>query len=464
MRSMIIFPLTMLMMCFSGGLYAEAERPNIVLIMADDLGYGHIGSFGQEKIRTPHLDQMAEEGLRFTQFYAGSPKCAPSRSVLMTGLHAGHTPVRGNSGGIPLRKEDRTFAQILQEAGYRTGLFGKWGLGDAATTGAPRKKGFDEFFGYLHQKHAHYYYANYLWYNEEKYIIPENRNGQRGVYTHDVIVEKGLEFLEAEKDNPFFAFFSFTIPHHEWTAPDGTLKEYAGVFEEEVPEHTWREGYALPDAPRANMAAMITHMDKGIGEIMAKLKALGIDDNTLVIFTSDNGADAYSIASPEFFRANGDLRGYKYDFYEGGIRVPTIARWPATIQTAKDCVTPLYFADFLPTFAALAGKKKSISKETDGISFAPTLLGEPEQEQHDFMYWGSEEGQWAGRMGNFKMVQQGDMTGPELYDLSNDTGESNDIAQKHPEIVKKMRALLGKNHDPAPPQIEPDAPDGRYYR
>ena len=463
MNKVLFIPILLSLLVIAPHATAD-ERPNIILIMADDLGYGHIGPFGQEKIRTPHLDQMAEEGMRFTQFYSGSPKCAPARSVLMTGYHAGHTPVRGNSGGIPLRKEDLTFAEVLQNAGYRTGLFGKWGLGDAGTTGAPRKKGFDEFFGYLHQRHAHFYYASYLWDNEEKYIIPENRNGKRGVYTHDVILDRGLAFLESEKENSFFAFFSFTIPHHEWTAPEETLKEYEGQFEEKVPEHTWREGYALPDAPRANMAAMITHMDKGIGKIMDKLKALGIDDNTLVIFTSDNGADSYSIASPDFFKANGELRGFKYDFYEGGIRVPTIARWPAQTPAGSDCATPLHFTDFMNTFADIAGTTKAVPKDVDGLSFLPSLTANGTQEVHDFLYWGSVKGEWAGRVGNWKVVQQEGMSKPALFDLAKDPGEQKDLADEFPTIVENITKSLENNHRPPPPQIEPNAPDGHYYR
>lgn len=445
-----------------------ASKPNIVLIMADDLGYGHLGCYGQEHIRTPNLDRLAQEGLRFTDAYAGCPQCAPSRSVLMTGYHSGHTPVRGNSGGIPLRDDDVTLGEVLQASGYRTGLFGKWGLGEAETSGAPNRQGFDEFFGYLHQKHAHFYYTDYLWHNTERYPLPGNREGKRQQYSQDVILDKAIDFIETSGDKPFFLFHSLSIPHHEWTVPEASLKEYAGTFEEHPPEFRWREGYAMPKAPKANMAAMISHMDRGVGRLLDALEAQGLRENTLVIFTSDNGADSYSIASADFFKANAPLRGYKYDLYEGGIRVPAIANWPGHIAAGGASDHPWYFADLMPTFAELAGAETSVPENVDGLSFLPALLGADAagrpQAAHEFLYWEADPEHRAARVGNWKIVKPGKDAAPELYDLGEDIAEEKDLAAQHPDLVARLEKLLEENHVDAPPQIEPPAPDGRYYR
>jgi len=452
---------------------AEARRakpPNIVLIMADDLGYGHLGCYGQQIIQTPNIDRLAREGLRFTQAYAGCSLCAPSRSVLMTGYHAGHTPVRGNSGGIPLRDGDVTMAEVLQAAGYRTGLFGKWGLGDARTTGAPNEQGFDEFFGYLHQKHAHFYYTDYLWHNREPYPLEANRDGRRQRYSHDVIVERALDFIRQEQDAPFFCFLSATIPHHEWTVPEESLEQYASSFEEQPPRFRWRQGYAMPKKPKANMAAMISHLDRGVGKVMQTLEERGLSEDTLVIFTSDNGADSYSLASPTFFQANGALRGYKGSLYEGGIRVPAIAHWPGHIAPGTASEHAWYFADLLPTCAELAGNAPGVPADVDGVSIVPALLGAQAagrpQPPHDFLFWeqwGSELPR-AVRRGNWKAVWPSKDAPIELYDLGADPGEQNDLATAHPDIVAELRGLMERNHADPPPQIEPDAPDGRYYR
>lgn len=442
----------------------EAARPNIVLIMADDLGYGHLGCYGQEHIRTPHLDRLAAEGVRFTDAYAGCPQCAPSRSVLMTGLHAGHTPVRGNSGGIPLRDADVTFAELLQDAGYRTGLFGKWGLGEAGTSGAPNKQGFDEFFGYLHQKHAHFYYTDYLWHNEAKYPLPGNANEQRTQYSHDVIMDKALEFIGGDHADPFLCFISLTIPHHEWTVPEKSLAEYAGQFEETPPEREWRPGYATPQLPKANMAAMITHMDKGIGQVMALLDENGLSENTLIIFTSDNGADSYSLACGEFFKANGDLRGWKYDMYEGGIRVPAIARWTGRTEPGKIDHSPWYFADMMPTFAALAGAEDNVPNGIDGVSIAPLFSSGSVDRLHERLIYWEAGGAVAGRLGDWKIVRKGADSPVELFNLRDDVREQHNVAAGRAGIVERLEAMLRENHQPAPPQIEPAAPDGRYYR
>ncbi len=443
-----------------------APRPNIVFIMADDLGYGHLGSYGQTKIKTPHLDRMAEEGMRFTQSYSGAALCAAARSILMTGYHGGHTPVRGNSGGIALRDEDVTVAEVLKTAGYRTGLFGKWGLGDADTTGVPNKQGFDEFFGYLHQRHAHSYHTDYLWHNEERYPFPENWNGARKTYVHDTIMEKALEFIAADEAQPFYCFISVAIPHHEWVAPEESVAPYLGKFPEERPEETWRQGYYTPDAPKATMAGMISHMDQGVGQVLDALKAKGLAENTLVIFTSDNGADRYPIANADFFNANGGLRGYKYDQYEGGIRVPTIAHWPGMLKPGTENHMPFHFMDYLPTFATLAGADAAVPPDVDGLSLAATLTGKDDTElkRDRFLYWEDQGGQRSGRLGRWKAVQRSPQSPLELYDLQVDVAETTNVAASHPDMVAKLYALLDASHSEAPPQIEPDAPKGRHYR
>ncbi len=447
----------------TGGAVAQpARRPNIVFIMADDLGYGHLGCYGQDKIRTPHLDRLAKEGTRFTQAYAGCPQCAPSRSVLMTGLHAGHTPVRGNSGGIPLRGEDVTVAEVLQGAGYRTGLFGKWGLGEAGTSGVPNKQGFDEFFGYLHQKHAHFYYTDYLWHNEEKYPLPGNADGKRTQYSHDVVLDKTLEFIGQDHAAPFFCFLSLTIPHHEWTVPEESLNEYLGQFEEKPPRYQWRKGYATPKAPKANMAAMITHMDKGVGRILQLLEEKELADDTLVIFTSDNGPDRYSLACGDFFNARGGLRGYKYDLYEGGIRVPTIARWPGRVRADATSDYPWHFADIMPTFAELAGALRAVPEPVDGDSVVPALLGQAALEDR-FLFWETNDGR-AARLGKWKVVQPERGVAVELYDLGRDPAERNNLAKQEPDLVARLTAMMDANHTDPPLQEEPNAPDGRYYQ
>lgn len=442
------------------------KRPNIVLIMADDLGYGHLGCYGQKIIQTPNLDRLATQGIRFTQAYSGSSLCAPSRSSLLTGTHTGHTAVRGNEGGIPLPLDEITLGEVLQSAGYRTGLFGKWGLGDANTPSTPNRQGFDEFFGYLHQRHAHFYYTDYLWENETKYPLPGNRDGKQEQFSHDVILEKGLEFITASKDAPFFCFFSFTLPHHEWAVPKETLALYTGKFEEQPHEYRWREGYAQPAEPKATMAAMITHMDKGVGKIMEHLASEGLAEETLVLFLSDNGGADYSLACPEFFVANGLLRDYKGSLYEGGIRVPAIARWPGRLPAGAENDAVWYGPDLMPTFAKLVGAE--IPEKCDGVSVQSAWeTGSSSAEASErFLYWelGDEKKlARAGRMGIWKSVLPSPDAPMELYDLSQDPGESTNVADQHPEIVTHMRKPLDVNHQPPPPQIEPGKPDSRQF-
>ena len=302
----------------------HAQRPpNIVFIMADDLGYGELGCYGQEKIQTPRIDQMAAEGMRFSDAYSGCSVCAPARSVLMTGMHMGHTSVRSNPGGVPILDSDITVAELLQEQGYATGCFGKWGLGDIGTDGVPWKQGFDEFVGYLHQAHAHYYYPLYIFDNERRLPLDGNEGDGRGTYSHDVIASRALDFIERQKDRPFFCYVPFTIPHSEYTAPDDDIyAEYEGRFEElTLRENPNRPGRLIrPEEPHATLAAMITRLDRDVGRILDGIAELGLDEDTIVFFTSDNGAAA--ALWTDYFLSSGRLRGAKRTFYEGGIRVP----------------------------------------------------------------------------------------------------------------------------------------------
>jgi len=413
---------------------AQRRTPNIVFIMADDLGYGHLGCYGQKKIRTPNLDRMAADGVRFSQAYAGCTVCAPSRSSLMTGLHTGHTPIRGNGGGVPLLPGEKTVAETLKDAGYRTGVFGKWGLGDAGSTGVPNKKGFDEFFGYLHQLHAHFYYTQFLWRNEKKVFLA-NRHDWRKEYTHDLIASAALDFIRKNRNNPFFLYLPFTIPHAELLVPEDSFAEYDGSFPEAPFTSEPRRHYAPNPKPKATLAAMITRMDRSVGELFALLSELGIDDKTLVFFTSDNGPDALNGNAPDFFRAAGPLRGYKTDMYEGGIRVPLIARWPGKTPSASVDHRPVASWDFFRTAAELADVAPPAG--LDGISMVPRLTpsgGKPPSadERPDLLYWERPAGNGivqSARLGDWKAVRPNPNGPVELYDLKADVGEGEDLAR-----------------------------------
>ncbi len=429
-----------------------ANRPNIIFILADDLGYGDPGCYGQERIKTPSLDRMAEEGMRFTQHYAGSTVCAPSRCVLMTGLHTGHCLVRGNAR-VPLRPSDVTVAELLKKAGYATGIVGKWGLGEPGSTGIPNKKGFDYWFGYLNQRHAHNYWPEYLWRNTEKVrlrnvVKPVNPPGgvatKRVEYSHDLFAKEALAFVERNKDRPFFLYLAYTIPHANNEARQKGM---------EVPS---LEPYADKDwpEPQKGHAAMITRMDGDIGKLFVELKELGIDENTLVIFSSDNGPHKEGGADPRFFKSSGPLRGYKRALYEGGIRVPTLARWPGKIKPGSVSDHISGFWDFLPTCAELAGFKAP--KDIDGISMVPTLLGKPQkQNKHEFLYWEfHEQGKkQAVRMGDWKGVRLNVARKPngpiELYNLKTDIGEKNNVADQHPDIVAKIAQYMKTARTPS---------------
>jgi arylsulfatase A-like enzyme len=429
----------------------RAARPNIVFILADDLGYGDLGCYGQKQIQTPHIDRLATEGMRFTQFYAGSTVCAPSRCVLMTGLHLGHCYIRGNAK-LNLRPDDLTVAKVLKEAGYTTGLVGKWGLGHEGSTGVPTRQGFDEFFGYLDQHHAHNYYPSFLVRNEQRVplqnLVPNEGEFGQGVaakkveYSHDLLAKDALAFIDRHKDDSFFLYLALTIPH---------ANNEAGKQGMEVPELA---PYAEQEWPEPNKAhaAMITRLDRDIGRLIERLKKHGLDERTIVFFSSDNGPHAEGGNNPEFFNSNGPLRGIKRDLYEGGIRVPLVVRWPGKIKAGSESDFIGSFADILPTAAALAGA--SIPEGTDGLSFLPALLGKSaEQKQHDFVYWefyerGSAQ---AVRMGNWKGVVKplgGDTV--ELYDLTRDIGEEHNVAAAHPDVTARILAIVKEAHSPSP--------------
>jgi arylsulfatase A-like enzyme len=427
-----------------------AGQPNIIFILADDLGYGDLGCYGQKQIRTPNIDRMAAEGMRFTDHYAGTTVCAPSRCALMTGLHTGHTYVRGNRevqpmGQLPLPAGTVTLPKVLQKAGYTTALIGKWGLGGPGSTGIPNKQGFDYFFGYLCQRHAHNYYPEFLFRNEERVPLRNQVAGDRpdgaGVattrveYSYDLMEQEALQFVEKNKEGPFFLYLAVTLPH---------ANNEAGNKGMEVPDYGVYADGDWPEAQKGH-AAMITRLDRGVGRLLQKLKDLGLDEKTVVFFTSDNGPHREGGADPDFFDSNGPLRGIKRDLYEGGIRVPLVARWPGRIEAGAVSRRVSAFWDFLPTCAALAGAASV--PDTDGLSLLPTLLGRPDrQEQHQFLYWEFHEGgsKQALRMDRWKAVRFGPASRLELYDLDTDLGETTDVAHRHPGIVAEIEKYLSQ--------------------
>ena len=451
--------------------------PNIVYIMADDLGYAHLGCYGQKIIRTPHVDRMAAEGMMFTQVYAGCNVCAPCRSVLMTGLHMGHTPVRGNSGGIPIRDTDVTVAEVLKKAGYATGGFGKWGLGDNGTPGVAYKQGFDRFFGYYDQVHAHSYYPRYLWNNGEKFPLKGNdgrdRDGLTGdkrvTYSADEIMRKAREFIRKNRDRPFFCYIPSTVPHTELLVPGDSLKEYAGRFPEPNPWTSPRNHYAAQPQPRAAFAAMVTRLDLEVGRILELLKELDLDRKTIVFFTSDNGGQGGGGPDPGFFEANGPLRGFKGMMTEGGLRVPMVVRWPGRVRPGTVNHLPWYFADVMPTLAELAGASGHVPAGIDGISVAPSILGQDGQKKHEFLYWEKprfrngkirpETLEQAVRMGDWKAIRKRPGAPMELYNLARDLGEATNVADRNPDVVAKIAKIMDREHVDPPIQSEP-VPDG----
>lgn len=458
-----IFLLVIITSCVPSDNLEDSMPPNIIFILADDLGYGDLGFLGQKIIETPRIDKLAAEGMFFSSHYAGATVCAPSRSALMTGLHTGHTPVRGNfeiepEGQYPLPDTLQTIPKLFKEAGYATGAFGKWGLGFVGTEGDPLRQGFDQFFGYNCQRYAHRYFPEYLWNNDERVFLPGNDWIKKSTYAPDLIHEKSLKFIEDNAKNPFFMFVPTVIPHAELAAPDGELLAY---YREKIGEEDsykaptgWDygaepfniPGYQSNPYPKASYSAMVALLDKQVGEILDKLDELGITEQTIIIFTSDNGPHKEGGNEPDFFNSNGIFRGYKRDLYEGGIRVPMIVKWPGVVEAGSTSEHVSAFWDFLPTFADILGKK-TLNK-VNGISFLPSLKGAKEQKQHDFLYWEFHElgGRQAIRKGDWKAVRYNVKINPdaaiELFDLKNDPSETLNLADENPEIVNEMKTLF----------------------
>ncbi|MCR9199968.1 MAG: arylsulfatase [Planctomycetaceae bacterium] len=446
------------------------ERPNIIFVLADDLGYGDLGCYGQKLIQTPHLDRMAAEGMRFTDFYAGNTVCAPSRSVLMTGQHMGHTHVRGNAGGPDmskqtLRDEDVTVAEVLKSAGYQTALTGKWGLGDktqGGEAGLPLRQGFDYAYGYLNQVHAHNYYPEFLWRNNDRHqlrnIVQRMDRSYGGFtggwatkkvdYSHDLVVQEALAFIRraaAADDKPFFLYLATTIPHANNEATKATGDG------QEVPDYGQYADLDWSNQDKGQ-AAMISRMDKDIGQLMDVLEELGIADDTVMMFSSDNGPHNEGGHNPERFQPAGPLQGMKRDLYEGGVRVPMIVRWPGTTPAGTVTDHIGYFGDLMATAAELSGAEPP--DNIDSISFVPTIKGQEERQQsHDYLYWEFYEqgGKQAVRTGEWKAIRMPWKTGKtRLFNLANDLAEATDVADSHPEIVTRMEAIMDEAHTPHP--------------
>jgi arylsulfatase A-like enzyme len=425
---------------------SEKKKPNIIYIMSDDLGYGDLGVYGQQKIKTPRLDAMAESGLVFTRHYAGSTVCMPSRASLLTGFHTGHSTVRGNprwtSSGtaVDLKSEDITVAEELKRGDYTTAIIGKWGLAEKDTTSMPNNQGFDYFFGYRKHKTAHHYYPDTLYTNNKPFRTGNEMYAKKGKYSHDQFSEKAMEYIEKNKDTTFFLYLAYTIPHFELTVPEDSKKPYHNLNWEERTLKSRPGGYQHDTDGNITYAGMVSRMDSDIGNILDLLKDLKIDDNTLVIFTSDNGHEYDN----GFFNSNGDFSGRKRDLYEGGIRIPLIAWWPGTIKAGTESDHISAFWDFLPTACDIAGIEPTTSK-IDGISYLPTLIGKQnEQEQHTHLYWEFNEKQGpiqAVRKGNWKGVKFYNKA-IEVYDLENDKGEKNNIARQNPEIADELEELI----------------------
>lgn len=435
--------------------FAQPAKPNIIFILADDLGYGELGSYGQKLIQTPHLDRLASEGMRFTQFYAGSTVCAPSRSVLMTGQHMGHTRVRGNAGGRnleaqSLRSGDLTVARVLQQAGYATGLIGKWGLGEPGSEGDPLKQGFDYYFGFLNQTHAHNHFPAYLWRNGEKVPLPNEVTAvgdtpgagyatKRVVYADDLCAQDSLAFIERNKDKSFFLFVSLVTPHAN--------NEASRVLGEgnEVPDQGIYADKPWNDSTK-NHAAMVTRMDRDVGDLMAKLKQLNLDERTVVMFSSDNGPhrEGGPDYDPAFFNVSGPVSGLKRSLTDGGIRVPFLARWPGKIKAGVVSDHVGYFGDLMATWAELAGGKPPA--KLDSISIVPTLLGRGTQPKHEYLYWEFyEQGVSQALLlnGRWKAIRLKTLTAPiQLFDLANDIAEKTDVAAKNPQLVARAAGLM----------------------
>ena len=445
----LIYCLTLnILFCF---ICSAEKKTNIIYILLDDAGYGDLSCYGQKKFKTPNIDLLAEEGIKFTQHYSGSTVCAPTRSVLMTGLHTGHTQIRGNKevrpvGQHPIPKSAFTIAEALKKSGYQTGAFGKWGLGSPGSEGAPENQGFDRFYGYNCQRNAHTYYPTWLFDNEKKIEL----DGK--TYSHDLIMEKAIEFIRSYQDGPFFCFLPLAIPHASMHVPE----KYAAPFRKTFSEHENKIGkYKGPNVknPAAMFAGMMTKLDEGVGDILSLIKELEIDNHTVVMLSSDNGPHREGGHMPDYFDSNGPYRGYKRDLYEGGIRVPLVARWPGKIK--PNAITDHISAhwDIFPTFCEIADVK--IPENLDGISFLPTLLGKESQKTHDYLYWEFHErsGARAVRFQNWKAVQKNlkKQKDPpiEIYNLKSDPGEVKNLSKEKADIITKVKQIFSEAHSPS---------------
>ncbi len=437
-----------------------SPAPNILLIQADDLGYGDLSAYGQSRFETPALDKLAREGIRFTQYYAGSTVCAPSRTSLMTGLHTGHTWIRGNGslpgGDVPLRLEDVTIAEVLRDAGYRTAVVGKWGLGQPGSTGEPARQGFEHAFGFLDHRHAHRQFTDHLWRNGERVGIDVDND-----YVNDLFTTEAASFISRDDPRPFFVYLNYTVPHAEMRVPQESLTPFAGAFPEQPYTNAAADarptgarpdvaslGYRSQPTPRAVFAAMITRMDRDIGRLADLLRTRNIERQTLVMFISDNGPHREGGGDPVFFKSNGGLRGIKRDLYEGGIRVPMIARWTGAIPAGQVSDHPWAHWDVLPTLADIAGGRAPAG--LDGMSMSRALRGAP-QPTHAFMYWEFHERgfQQAVRMDRWKAVRLKAGTPVELYDLIGDPGEQRDVATANPGVVATIERYLSTARTPS---------------
>jgi arylsulfatase A len=476
----------LLVIAFASAAFGASDKPNVIFILGDDLGYGDVGPFGQTRIRTPNIDRLAKEGMKFTAHYSGHNVCAPSRNVLLSGKHPGHNYIRENRGGLATGTEGQepvppgtlALPLTLKKLGYATGCVGKWGLGPVGSTGDPLKQGFDRFYGYNCQAQAHNFYPDHLWSDTTRVdlkspIFAAHQKLPAGAdpnatesykpfagteYSADLIAEQGREFVRANKDRPFFLYFATTVPHLALQVPEDSLREYEGAFPEEP--YVGGRSYLPNRTPRATYAAMITRLDREIGRLMDLVKEVGLEERTMFVFTSDNGPlyNKLGGTDAEFFQSAGPFRGRKGSYYEGGFRVPCIARWPGKIAagTTSDRVTG--FEDWFPTLLELMGEKAP--EGIDGISFAPTLRGE-NQPPRPFLYRESPGygGQQTVRMGEWKLVRQNLHPGPkqknpptptaELYNLVKDPSETTDVAKEHPEIVENLLSIAKEQHVPS---------------
>ena len=431
------------------------SQPNIIYILADDLGYGDLSCYGQTKFSTPNIDALAKKGMLFTQHYAGSSVCAPSRSSLLTGLHTGHTPIRGNKevrpeGQWSMPDSSYTIAELLRDYGYVTGAFGKWGLGFPQSEGDPLKQGFDEFYGYNCQRLAHNYYPYHLWDNDQKIILEGNSGDSEKQYAPKLIHQKALEFIDKNKDNSFFLYYPSIIPHAELFAPYDYMNRFLGKFNPEkafkgIDEgDTYKNGgYGSQENGHAAFAALVTLLDDQVGELVAKVQELGLEETTIFIFTSDNGPHKEAGADPKYFNSNGNLRGFKRDLYEGGIRVPMIVKWKGKVVEGSSTNHISAFWDILPTISELIGA--DLKNNTDGISFLPTILGEADKQKiHEYLYWEFNENNapvQAIRKGEWKAVRF--LNKPlQLFNLSNDLKEEHDVSFENKKVRNDMLKTL----------------------